>query len=275
MITALILVGALVSAAQLAKAEGGRLLAVSSSGQGVQPTQQSGEQLERQADEQIEVEYAPNADLPYRERRQTWAFMWGLNLVTMYPSKMMTNTDITANPNQIKFADRFYNQNLYLYELEALAKLNFGLGSIAAGLILGTGELALRESASPIGKTGGSLLLIKSGGSAYLFLDSLFAEPYIVPYVGAQIAQMNYRDVYIVNSIERNGTVGFSAAIQSGFLLQLNALDRATAFRARKSFGIENTFIDLFVVQHSSNPSTGQPNLTTNFDYGFGFRVEH
>ena len=227
------------------------------------------------ADNEIEVEYSPNADLPYRERRQAWAFIWGFNLVTMYPNKMMTNTDTSANPGQIKFADRFYNQNLYLYQLEALAKVNFSLGSIAAGILIGAGDLSLPESGSAIGKTGGSLRLIKGGGSAYLFLDSIFSEPYVVPYVGAHMAQMTYRDVYIKDSIERSGTNGFSAAIQAGFLFQLNALDRATAFKARKSFGIENTFIDLFVLQHSSNPNSGQPNLTTNFDYGFGFRVEH
>ena len=210
------------------------------------------------------VEVHLNRDIlaPYKERRQKHGIYFGIQ----YEPLILKNY-VSTLQSGVKYGGLFGDDAISLIHANMNYKYNFDLGSLAIGADVGTGEVQGSRSG-----TATTLSVTKYGLNLQYTMDNIWPEPYVAPYVGINIWQMDIS--------EKNPTTSFSAATQIGYnymigvLIQLDWLDRDTAKESTFSTGLENTFIDLYITQYAKTESASDPNTETDLGYGAGLRLE-
>ncbi len=215
-------------------------------------------------DGKIEVIYPTEKSSPYRDRRGNWSTIFAVNVDQMMPEKY--RSPLTSD----SYTDLFGETPIKLLQIEIGGKANFVLGSFGASLIYGSGSVA--DSRGQTGP-GDQLKLTKVGGSLTYTMDNLFQEPYVAPYVQAQMYQMSWNETRN-DSTSKEGTTSYGSALSMGMLFQLNWLDPSSAVAAMDSVGLENTYVDLFVSQYGTSNSEEDPDFQTDLNYGAGIRFE-
>lgn len=221
-------------------------------------------------DGKIEVVYPADRLVPYRERRSTWGATFGIQNEQMYPGNFTSQYDGFA------YEKMFGQTPINIIQGHAGVKYNFGAGALAAGLLLGAGSVydtIIRYEYTPVQDIDSELEITKMGASFSYLLDTLFAEPYVVPYIEGQIVQLNWQES-TVDLEAKSGTTDFSTVFTVGALIQLNWLDPASSLEANKNSGLENTYLDLFVSQYQASSGEDDPNFETDFNFGAGLRFE-
>lgn len=221
-------------------------------------------------DGKIEVVYPADRLVPYRERRSTWGATFAIQNEQMYPSNFISQYD------GFTYEKMFGQSPINITQGQVGVKYNFGAGALTAGLLFGAGSVydtIIRYEYTPVQDIDSELELTKMGASFSYMLDTLFAEPYIVPYIEGQIVRFDWQES-TVGLEAKSGTTDFSTVFTVGALVQLNWLDPASSLEAQKSSGLENTYLDVFASQYQASSGTGDPNFETDFNFGAGLRFE-
>jgi hypothetical protein len=103
-------------------------------------------------------------------------------------------------------------------------------------------------------------------------MDNLMKEPYVAPYVGFSMYQMGLTDKSTTSTISE--TTPTSYAYTLGLLLQLDWLDYDVAKQATFNWGLENTYLDVFMSQYFAAGDETEANMETDPIWGVGLRLE-
>lgn len=158
-------------------------------------------------------------------------------------------------------------------------KRNIDLGSIA--ILANYAQGGIDGSFSGASR---NLSFVKQGVSVNFALDNLMQEPYVVPYVQAGIHQFLVTESGSAG--DESASTGISLNYKFGLLFQLdwieNSIDKTAKVDRLRSSGLENTYIDVYMVQYMAssnaadpaNPSEGDPNLASSGEIGVGLKLE-
>ncbi|MBX3041434.1 MAG: hypothetical protein KF789_12070 [Bdellovibrionaceae bacterium] len=216
-----------------------------------------------QGDEQlVEVRSIDKVYAPYRDRRGTHGFLFGVNYENYFPDALISKVDSET------YGDMFGDRPISFVGIEIGYKYNFFLGSLAALYGFSSGNL----TDSRIGEER-SLQINRNSLKIMYVMDRLMAEPYAAPYVAAGIWDFGI-DEKVGGGDSFSGQTKMGNSITVGLLLQLNWLEKESSRNAYMAAGLENTYLDLFMTQHSNTSSEDDPTTRSPFDWGAGLRLE-
>ncbi|MFS4458908.1 hypothetical protein [Bdellovibrio sp. HCB2-146] len=210
----------------------------------------------------VEVEVSQDYLASYKARRETHGIYYGVQYEPLVLSKYAS----TTQPG-LKYKDLFGDEPIGLIRFNVDYKYNFALGSLAAGIDLATGSVSGSKSGSSM-----SLDVTKMGANFQFTLDMLMDEPYAAPYFGLNLWQMELSEKSPADSFSATTQMGYNYML--GVLVQLNWIDSEVAKDATFNFGLENTYLDLYITQYAKTESASDPNTETDFLYGAGIRLE-
>ncbi len=209
----------------------------------------------------VEVELHQDNLAPYKERREDHGIYAGVIYEPLVFKSFVSAID-DAN-----YSTMFGAEAIPLVSLLIDYKYNFMLGSLSAGISYGQGKLS--DSVSGVYRT---LEISKTALGFKYSMDMLMTEPYVVPYVGLQFYNMSISDSTPTQSFSE--TLEQEISYSLGVLLQLDWIDYETAKHATFYWGLENTFIDLFITKYTKSADAGKANMETDPTFGAGIRLE-
>jgi hypothetical protein len=165
------------------------------------------------------------------------------------------------------YGELFGEEGIPMASLMVDYKYNFSLGSLALGLDYGKGRLS-----DSLSGTERSLDISKYGVGLKFTADMILDEPYIAPYVGIKFWQLGVTETSPTDSFSATTQMGMNYT--AGVLLQLDWIDFDSAKNATFNWGLENTFIDLYVTQYAKTSAADDPDTETDLLYGGGIRFE-
>lgn len=196
---------------------------------------------------------------PYKLRRGTWGFTFGLGYSAYSPEEY--KPDFVVNET----FDSYYGSGEgSLVDMTLGLKWNNFLGSITFELGGGyyTNQGVDEES---------NIVLYPARASATLALDTLFKEPYVVPYGTIGAYTVFYDETLASQSVNGNSEIGLFFAAGVGF--QLNWLDEISAMTAFQETGLENTY--LFLEARSFLPADDLADFSSPIQLGAGLKLEY
>lgn len=211
----------------------------------------------------VEVELRQDTLAPYSERRTRHGAYIGID----YEQLVLKNYLSTLEDRD--YESLFGSDSIPLLRLNIDYKYNTDIAAIAVGLDFGKGSISDDGGVAGQDRT---LDVTKYGIGAKLVLDMLFSEPYVAPYVGINIWQMSLAEKNPTDSFSATTQVGYNYTI--GLMFQLDWLDFDSGNTATFSWGLENTFLDIYGTQYTQTSSAEDPNTETDFLLGAGIRLE-
>lgn len=198
---------------------------------------------------------------PYRDRRTSWGGLVGLSAGYYNPSNYLPS-----------FVSESYS-NLYgtptnpLVELNIVFKRNFNFGAIAAEL--GGGYFS-SQSSDPVINSNLELYHYRLGVG--LILETLFSEPWVVPYgyAGAYIIQ--YKES--LRDISYNGNTKVAPYFTIGAQFSLDWLDRTSAMISYNDSGVMGTYLFLENRIYLASSDKSDPDFSTYLAPSAGLRIE-
>ncbi|WP_413289463.1 hypothetical protein [Bdellovibrio sp. HCB337] len=217
----------------------------------------------RGASDLVELHTPVEIDAPYRERRNTHGFLFGL-----YYENIILDRYVSILDGATFYQDMFGESEFPLFNLELSYKYNFSLGALTASFGGGYGEI--KDDGSGVMR---SLAMTKYQASVGYIMDTLFEEPYGAPYFSVGIMRVSIDED---NSVETLGhDIDMLYHLQAGVMFQLNWLDSAVARKSLVDYGLQNTYLDVFVSQYSASESEDDPDTSTEYTIGAGLRLEY
>lgn len=199
----------------------------------------------------------------YREERRGHSWMFGLGVENYLPTNFASAIDGTA------YGDMFGNSSVPIAAIDFGYKSNFSFGSI--GLLAGYGTGQVGSAMSGENRT---LSIVKTAVRLQLALDTLFEEPYVVPYLAAGLYRFGIDEAATDAGLTFSGQTEFGTETTAGLLLQLNWLDEDSSRESRQSAGLQNTFLNIFVSQFGATQSSNDPETTSGWNLGAGLVLE-
>lgn len=206
----------------------------------------------------VELELRQDVLAPYKERRSNHGFQMNISYETVEFLNYKSFLD------GVSYKDMYGDSTTNIISLSAEYKYNFILGAVSLGGIFGMGGVS--------GPSDRSLDLTKYGLRFKYTMDNLFLEPYVAPYFGLDLWQMSYEEK--LGSDSYTGSTQTSYNYSVGMLIQLNWIDKSTATNATYEYGLENTYVDLFVTKYSAPQAEDDPDLGSDFAVGAGILFE-
>lgn len=195
---------------------------------------------------------------PYRERRGTSGMYVGVD----YESLVLKN--FFSIEDGASYSDIFGSNGIPLIHISVDYKYNFSLGALTIGADLGMGSVS--------GSSSRKLDVMKYGIGAKYVMDALLPEPYVAPYVGINLWKIATKDKGITDTVSETTDIGYNYSI--GALIQLDWIDYDAAKQATFNYGLQNTFLDIYVTQYAKTNSEADINTETDFLYGAGLKFE-
>lgn len=211
----------------------------------------------------VQVEIQQDTLAPYVERREDTGIYVGIS----YEALDFKNYVSVLDNTNVTYAAAFGSNPVALIILTTDYKYNTSFGSLAAGVNVGTGEVSGNKSG-----VSRKLNVMKYGVDFKLTLDALWPEPYVAPYVGLNLWQMGIKDTSPTDELSLTTQLGYNYTF--GFLFQLDWIDYDAAKTSTFSWGMENTFLDVYATQYAKTSADTDPNTETDFIYGAGLRLE-
>src|SRR5690606_11565170 len=117
-------------------------------------------------------------------------------------------------------------------------------------------------------------------------LDTLFTEPYVVPYAIAGVYILDHEESKIEDVtnaegeveptvVTLKGTTAPALSYSAGLLIQLNILERQASLHSYKDWGLENAYLDLRITQYARSQRASDPEFGSAPQLGAGFRLEY
>lgn len=223
-------------------------------------------QVEMPNDEAVEVRTETPYDLPYKERRNRWGLEVGYQLEQISPFAYESGVPGVTVTN---FSDFAGSSTIPLNLFFLGGRYNTSVGSLAAGIQYGSGDLFIPAANGE----NTTLEITKEGIYTSIYLDTIFSEPYVVPYASLNLFRLTYfEDVSGKGTFD--GTTDLTFGYTLGALFQLNWLDKESARNGLRDSGIQNTYVDAYVSHYSPSSDDLDPNFETEFDFGVGLRLE-
>lgn len=210
----------------------------------------------------VEIQVTQDHLAPYKQRREDHGIYFGIQ----YEPLVLVNYASTLQAG-LKYKDLFGDEPISLMRVNMDYKYNFALGSLALGADIGTGSVSGNKSGSKA-----SLDVMKYGVNLQFTMDMLMDEPYAAPYFGLNLWQMELSETSPTDSFSATTQMGYNYML--GLLVQLNWIDSDTSKESTFNFGLENTFLDLYITQYAKTEAADDPNTETDLSYGAGLRLE-
>jgi hypothetical protein len=220
---------------------------------------------------EVIVERPFDVNASYKERRQTNGVLFSINYEKFYP------LDYISEYNDVFVESILDGTPINLIGAEIGYKYNMQLGSL--GLLLGYAQGGGNSTSDR------SLAVSRTTVSANIAFDNYFDEPWVVPYAQAGISRFGLKETK-PNSDGVSSSASNVPSYRLGLLFQLNwienSIDPSSSGEARRSSGLENTFLDIYYISHleTSNStatidpnSTGEPNMRSN-QFGAALKME-
>ncbi len=221
----------------------------------------------------------------YKERRGRHGILFSLNYEKFYP------TDYYSQYHDMKIEKFLGTDSIDLVGGELGYKFNFQLGSVA---LLGNYAQGSKKGLVESTTNERELSISRYGASLNLALDNFMQEPWVVPYgqVGIHQFQVLEDDASKFNADgtpdSRSKTTQFALNYRLGLLFQLNwiekSIDPSTQIDGLRSSGLQNTFIDVYMISHLASSETyspedpdkteGDPDLASELELGVGLKLE-
>jgi len=217
----------------------------------------------------VELRGSQDIFLPYKQRQKPWGYIFslGAELVT-YPGLLSQFTE--ADGSIATFEDLFGANSQTMPSFEMGPKYNTSIGSFA--FLLGYSRLDI--SSSRIGSEA-QLRISRYTANLVYYLDTIWEEPYFVPYIGAGAWQADYEEE---NEDEPGITAKYTTDVgfqwRIGGLIGLDWIEPATALRSRKTLGLQSTFLNLYATSSYMSESDPDPDLENELDFGASLVVE-
>lgn len=209
----------------------------------------------------VRVEYYQDVLADYRDRRSDHGFMFGLDYTEIMFDKYLSTLDSQ------NYKALFGETTIPFIGLSFDYKYNFSLGSLLPGLSLTKGSISSHGSGDKR-----TMDVLKYGLGLKFVADNIFKEPYVAPYIGADAWMMDISESSSTDKFSATTDIGYSYTV--GMLIQLDWLDPDTDTGSTFNWGLENTFLDLYVTQLLKTINEGDPNISTDFTFGGGLRFE-
>ncbi|MFM6929917.1 MAG: hypothetical protein ACKOX6_15715 [Bdellovibrio sp.] len=209
----------------------------------------------------VEVEVPQDILANYRDRRAHHGVYVGLTYEQFVPKKFVSALDAKT------YEAMYSSDAVPLIGFGIDYKYNIAIGSLSLGVGAATGSISDARSGEDR-----KLDITKYALNARLTLDALMAEPYAAPYVGFSAYQMGVTDHNATTSKSETTSTGYAYTL--GVLLQLDWIDYDVAKEATYNIGLENTFVDLYMIQYAKAGSNTEPNMETEMTFGAGLRLE-
>lgn len=201
---------------------------------------------------------------PYKERRADWSTKFEV-LYSMYEPINYTSEIVPT-----VFEEYYESGDVPLSGIGLEVKRNFSFGAISLG-----GSVAYYSTEAVLDDA--QLTLIAPSLKATLYLDTLFKEPYVVPYASFGYTYFSYTEDYedTVEIIEVSGETD-NFYISFGLEFQLDWLDKPADISAYNS-GLENTFIFVegrMYLDQGIIRAQEDPDFSTDLYLAAGLRLE-
>lgn len=222
-----------------------------------------------------------DSSVPYKERRGTIGTIFSLGVSTYQPTNY--NPDFTRLQT---FTEYYTAPQTPMPEFKFGLKLNMTFGSVGAEL--GGGFFSAKRD---VAGSSATLSFTPIFWGLFLNLDTLFAEPYVVPYgfLGGYSALYKETSGTLEVGEKLDASSGqtlprFGPYYGAGLLFSLNWLDEETAYDGYMSTGLEQTYLYAEVRQFGAtlnneddnNAALGKSkgNFGSDFHVDAGLKIE-
>lgn len=206
----------------------------------------------------VEVRRSEDVLSSYRDRRQDHGVLIGLDYEALRLNKFFSTADGAT------YDSLFGSDAIPLVHLSIDYKFNNSVGSFTAGVDLGAGTIN--------GNSDRSLDIAKYGVAVKYIMDNIWPEPYVAPYVGINFWKLSTKDKSSTATISEETGLGYNYT--AGCMIQLDWIDYETAKQATFNYGLENTFLDVYVTKYAKTESNSDVNTETDLLWGAGLRFE-
>ena len=215
----------------------------------------------------VEVHTGAEFVQPYRERRTWNGVLIGVSMQTYNPKNYVSLIDGQA------FEDVFASMPDFT-QVEGGWKLNLTGVSLAFLLNYGRADRASAKSGE-----NRTIFFERTMLRAQLIVDGILPEPYVAPYGSLDFWDGGALTFGIDEAIPAlnqrfSGKTGSGSALTVGVLLQLNWLEKRWADVAYRTAGLENTYLDLFAQKVNTTSSSADPDVSSDFSWGAGIKLE-
>lgn len=210
----------------------------------------------------VEMHYPIDADVPYKERRDDFAFTFGVTYENFYPKNYSSIVDAADF-----YEDMFGEAEIPMFSADLGLKYNFFLGALTAGVGGGYGTISEER-----GDVYRDVAFTKA--SAYLgyTMDSVFDEPYVAPYILGGTTLFSIEET--AGTETGSGTTDTCFFYKAGALVQLDWIEDSSSRVGLMEHGLENTYLDLFVTQYSTSANSDDTDTETQLNFGAGLKLE-
>ena len=233
--------------------------------------------VETENPKNVSVEQKTDVNLPYKQRRTNNGVLFSIAAEKYYPY------DYYSQYHDVPIEGIIGASRIPLFGAELGYKRNIQLGSIS--ILAGYAGGSLTGSVTALDR---KLEVSRFSLVAGFALDNIMNEPYIVPYVqgGLHTITITESTSDLSKEAKRTASSDLSYNYRAGILFQLDwiekSMDPSTHREGLLASGLENSFIDVFVADHtstgsyynSSPTSTGKPDFSSTLEIGAGLKFE-
>lgn len=200
--------------------------------------------------------------VPYRDRRPAWGITVGIGYESYEP--------VNYEPNYapVDYYDDLYGSpSLPMVEFQFAVKRNFGSGSL--GVELGASRFENSKSGELVASTL-SLTCVRLG--VIYSLDAMSADPMWAPFVTGGMYTMLYKESLQGNSFNGNSMV--APYVSGGVAMSLHWIDKSASRLAFEDSGIQRSYLYADVRTFIASSSKKDPDLSSDFNWGAGLKLE-
>lgn len=217
----------------------------------------------------VEVRAPVDVFLPYKQRQGPWGFLFSLGAEQTKFPRLLTQVGISSGDDN-SFEDLFGKNGITMLNVELGPKYNTSMGSFA--VLGGYGYLNKKDSRI---QSESEVTFTRYSVSLVYYLDTLFKEPYFVPYVGGGMWQADYRETSEFYPDEV-GTYTTEPGVQwrFGALFGLDWIEEDASRVSRRKNGTQGTFLNVYAISTMMSEKDPDPNLENDLDLGASLIVE-
>lgn len=216
----------------------------------------------------VEVRTKRDEFLPYKKRQGDWSLLLSLGSEKVsYPGLL---TQVSAETEDFTFAEMFGERNNFMMNIELGPKYNTRLGSFS--ILFGYGNF--NKNDSRIGSESG-LSIYRYSVTLNYYLDTIFEEPYIVPYVGGGAWTADYRETSESYPDDvRHYSTDVGTQLKFGVLLGLDWIEGDSAYASRRRTHTTAAFLNIYGISNMMSEAEPDPDLENDIDIGASLILE-
>ena len=219
--------------------------------------------------ELVELRTPQDVFLPYKQRQTDWGFLFSIGMEQATFPGYLTQVGV-SNGDNFNFTDLFGNNPVSLFSIELGPKYNTKMGSFA--LLGGYGSIDTKSS--HVGSESTFSMKRYSVSVAY-YLDTLFSEPYFIPYVAGGMWQADMTETS-ASYPDEVGKYSSEPGTQYRFgaLFGLDWIEGEASRISRRRNGTQGTFLNVYAITTTMSEADPDPDLGSEMDIGASLVIE-